>query len=362
MSLDNSDTWKPLGRVVEAVEFQSAPVHEVEEEAAHPAVRFVEVVEHAATAKIATRAAEKDDRQLLRLMVAMQHTGAVHDGGVVEQCAVAFLDLGHALAEVGELRHEELVERGEFVRLRVGKVVMMIADPEVPMDDVGGIIAVFHGGDPRGVGAEGKNEDVIHEPPILRQIRGDAVGRTRTVGAGRCRFPFTSRTFLAGPFDATLDLMDGAEILLKALTVRGGELALQRLGVIEHGINDVTVIAGALGAEELVKGERRPRFGPGRRHGRTPRNVRAVEQRVPVLETGHRFLATEHQRRQSRAVADLPRHHLVKADPRVDLVLRHGRAAEHVPRLHAVDDPVIRLLVPEAAKEDQALLPGLQRL
>ncbi|MFM8998173.1 MAG: hypothetical protein ACKOJD_08750 [Candidatus Limnocylindrus sp.] len=47
----------------------------------------------------------------------------MHDRGVVEQRAVAFLDLIHALAEVGELRREELIERDEFVRLRVGDVV-----------------------------------------------------------------------------------------------------------------------------------------------------------------------------------------------------------------------------------------------
>ena len=37
------------------MEFQAAPVHEVEEEAAHAAVGFVEVIEHAASAKIAAR-------------------------------------------------------------------------------------------------------------------------------------------------------------------------------------------------------------------------------------------------------------------------------------------------------------------
>jgi len=50
-----SDTRKPFGRIVEAVEFQAAPVHEVEEEAANAAVGFVEVIEHSASAKIAAR-------------------------------------------------------------------------------------------------------------------------------------------------------------------------------------------------------------------------------------------------------------------------------------------------------------------
>ena len=43
-------------------------------------------------------------------------------------------------------------------------------------------------------------------------------------------------------------------------------------------------------------------------------------------------------------------------------VFDNGAAAEHVPRLHAVDDAVVGLFVPQAAKEDQPLLPGLQRL
>ena len=83
---------------------------------------------------------------------------------------------------------------------------------------------------------------------------------------------------------------------------------------------------------------------------------------MPVLEARNRSFAAQHQRRDSGTVADPLGHHLVETDARVDLGLRHGCAAEHVPRLHAVDNPVVGLLVPQTTQEDQPLLPGLERL
>ena len=83
---------------------------------------------------------------------------------------------------------------------------------------------------------------------------------------------------------------------------------------------------------------------------------------MPVLKTRNRTFAAQNQRRNSGAVAKALSHHLVEADARSDFGLRHRRAAEHVARLHAVDDAVVGLFVPQAAKEDQPLLPRLKRL
>ena len=90
--------------------------------------------------------------------------------------------------------------------------------------------------------------------------------------------------------------------------------------------------------------------------------MRAIEQGKPVLESRNRSLAAQHQRGDSRPVANPLSHQLVKADARADFGPRQRRAAEHVPCLHAVDGALVGLLVPQAAEEDHPLLPRLERL
>ena len=152
-----------------------------------------------------------------------------------------------------------------------------------------------------------------------------SAGRGRS-GAARVGCPAAGIALLAGPLDATLDLVNAAEILLEPLTVREGEPLTQRLGVFEHRIDDAAVAAVAVGAEELVERQRRTRLGPGRRHRRAPGNVRAVEQGMPVLESRNRSFAAEHQRRDSRAVANPLSHQLVETDARADFGLRQRRS------------------------------------
>ncbi len=52
-----SDAYKSFAGIAETVEFQTTPFHETEEQAAHPTVRGVEIVKHAATSEFATSAA-----------------------------------------------------------------------------------------------------------------------------------------------------------------------------------------------------------------------------------------------------------------------------------------------------------------
>ena len=117
-----------------------------------------------------------------------------------------------------------------------------------------------------------------------------------------------------------------------------------------------------VGTEELIEGQCWPRFGPGRRHRRAPGNVRTVQQWKPILKTWNRSFAAEHQRRDSSAVANSLSHQLVETDARADFSPRQRRAAEHVPCLHAMDGTLVGLFVPQAAKEDQSLLPRFERL
>ena len=60
-----SNPRQPLGRIAETVEFQAAPLHQAEEQAAHAPVGRIEVVECSTTSELASRTAEQDHRQLL---------------------------------------------------------------------------------------------------------------------------------------------------------------------------------------------------------------------------------------------------------------------------------------------------------
>ena len=150
--------------------------------------------------------------------------------------------------------HEELVEWDEFRWLGVGHLVMLIFSATVSVGFRRAIVAIFEGRDPRGVGAEGQQHDIVHQLPVVRDLSGNAIGGPRAIGGGQARPPATGLALLAGPLDASLDLVDAAEILLEPLSVRYGEPLTQRPGVFEHGIDDTTIAPVGLGAEELVEG------------------------------------------------------------------------------------------------------------
>ena len=86
----------------------------------------------------------------------------MHDGRVVEQRSVAFLNLRHSLAEVRELRHEVLVERNKLGRLGVSHLVMLILGSAMGMGFCRTVVAVFECCDPGCVSSEGKQYDIVH--------------------------------------------------------------------------------------------------------------------------------------------------------------------------------------------------------
>ena len=265
-----SNACQTLCRIAEPVEFQAAPVHQAEEQAAHATVGSIEVIERSTAAQLAAGSAEQDHRQLFGVMVAVDHARTVHDGRVVEQSAITFLIFRHPLAEVGELGCEELVDRDEFLRLGVGHLVMLIFGAGVRVSEDRAVVAVFESRDPRRVGAKGEQHDVVHQLPVIRYLSGNAISGPRAIGGGQGRLPAADLVLLTGPLDATFDLVNAAEILLEPLPVRNRESLPQRSGVFEHGINDTLVVAVGLRAEELVEGQRRTRFRPCRRHRCTP--------------------------------------------------------------------------------------------
>ena len=97
---------------------------------------------------------------------------------------------------------------------------MLIFGTDVRVREDRAVVAILESRDPRGVGAESEQHNVVHEPPIFRDFAGNPVGRARAIGGGQARFPVAGSALLAGPFDAAFDLVDAAEILLEPLTVR----------------------------------------------------------------------------------------------------------------------------------------------
>ena len=120
-----------------------------------------------------------------------------------------------ARAEVGELGREELVDPDEFLRLGVGHLVMLIFGASVRVSEDRAVVAVFEGRDPRGVGAKCEQHDIVHQLPVIRDFGGNAIGRARPIGGGQARLPAAGLALLASPLDASLDLVNAAEILLE---------------------------------------------------------------------------------------------------------------------------------------------------
>ena len=64
---------QPFRGISKSIEFKTAPIHQMKEQAAHAPIGRIEIVQHAAALQFATAAAKEKDGQLLGIMVAMQH-------------------------------------------------------------------------------------------------------------------------------------------------------------------------------------------------------------------------------------------------------------------------------------------------
>ena len=113
-----------------------------------------------------------------------------------------------------------------------------------------------------------------------------------SVGRQPCSSPF-----LPALLDALLDVADRVEILVELALVGRADVAAQVVGVGQHGVEHALVAALHFVLEQPVEGERRIQFQRRRRGRRAPRDVRAVEHRVVLVDRRVRLLAAQHQAR-----------------------------------------------------------------
>ena len=68
-----SNASQTLYRITEPVELKAAPIHQAEKQAAHSTIGSIKVVKRATSAELAAPSTQQNDRQLLGVMVAMNH-------------------------------------------------------------------------------------------------------------------------------------------------------------------------------------------------------------------------------------------------------------------------------------------------
>ena len=81
----------------------------------------------------------------------------------------------------------------------------------------------------------------------------------------------------------------------------------QAAGVLDDGVEHALVGPAHLVAEQAVEGQGRVQFQRRRRGRRAPRDVRAVDHRVVLVDRRDRRLAAQHQARHLRLRAGVPR-------------------------------------------------------
>ena len=159
------------------------------------------------------------------------------------------------------------------------------------------IVVEFQRRDPRGVGLKAENQDVAHQPHVLADVLRNAVGRAVHVRLVECRSPALQFAPLAGVFDPLLDVAHRVEIFVELPLVAGADLAAEPLGIRQHRVQHALVAGRHLILEQAIEGQGRIKLQRRRRRRRAPRNVRAVEHRVILVDRRVRSFAAQNEAR-----------------------------------------------------------------
>ena len=121
---------------------------------------------------------------------------------------------------------------------------------------------------------------------------GAGCSASSSVGRQPCNSPF-----LPALLDALLDVAHGVEVFVELALVGRADVPAQVLRVGQHGVEHALVAALHFVFEQPVEREGGIKFQRRRRRRRGPRDVRAVEHRIVLVDRRVRLLAAEHQAR-----------------------------------------------------------------
>ena len=224
------------------------------------------------------------------------------------------------------------------------------------------VVVELEGADPGGVGLESQHKDVAHEAHVFDDILGVAVFRPGDVRLGQGRAPALEFPAPAGVVDAFLDLAHRVEVLVELLLVTAADPAPQVVCVLQHGIENAPVATSGAVLEKLVKGEGGVDFQRCRSRWAGPRDMRAVEHRIILVDRGVRLFAAQHQARNLRLVPDPLSNDLIDAGSTANRSARCQRGAgEQVAGLRTVDVSLQGLGVVEPADENHLFAEIVQR-
>ncbi len=164
----------------------------------------------------------------------------------------------------------------------------------------------------------------------------------------------------AGAVHPLLDFANAGQVLVELGLIRVADLALQSGGLVLDAVEDAGRPPAFLVVEEAVEGQRRVDLHRHRRVRILPGDVRAVGHReIGLVVAGDRLLASQHQARLCRLLAQMSGQHLIDADAAAQhRSLLQRRSREDVARLTGVDADAGGGFVEQARDDVQ---PGTQR-
>jgi hypothetical protein len=171
----------------------------------------------------------------------VSEVGAGEDGGLIEEGVVAFFDLVEAGHEFGEEAHFLEFDEGEFFDLLFVAAVMAEVVPVfIDSFQSGDVVAAgaAEGDEAGGIGAEGEEDEVIHELHIADEIGAVFdIARGLSVDGGFGEL---------GPFflndEAFFKFANTGEVLVEGLVVFATELAGDVVGLLTDEIHNTLAV------------------------------------------------------------------------------------------------------------------------
>ena len=313
-------------------------------------------------------AAGDEGGQVLR-HVRRAGSGAIEHDGVVEHVTLIFLIALQALKEMHKLLGEKLVVLRELqlavLVLRVRQAVMGTLDAELDGEgvaDAHAVLAVEHEGDAAGdVRIKRQRDEVEHGAVILA---GVALGMGIELEVRVVLFLERDIDPFLGRDEAFLHFTERGEILIHLFAVGFAEALVERLGLLEHGVDQLDAALEvfalglhrrAVGAEEAVKNLARIVLGRDRLAGGAVGNGAGARQETHAGVDGH------HQRRLPAELLSVLGHHLIECHAVVYLalgVLQRRAGEPHVRTLVRIGLGTIGVI--ESTKETELPAEGLE--